>query len=122
VRLSAIDSGFHVVPAGLGQTDPDADGDSVTNVRFSEGPDTKIATIKLRGSAIRQCPPREFPGRGVAHGKQALARNAGPLTPGLLTLTITAVPYSAAGFNTTNGTQLVLWTCNSGTNQHWTVP
>ena len=24
--------------------------------------------------------------------------------------------------NTTNGTQLVLWTCNSGTNQHWTLP
>ena len=26
-----------------------ADGDSVTNVRFSEGPGTKIAAIKLRG-------------------------------------------------------------------------
>ena len=24
--------------------------------------------------------------------------------------------------NTTNGTQLVLWTCNGGTNQKWTLP
>jgi hypothetical protein len=24
--------------------------------------------------------------------------------------------------NTTNGTQLVLWTCNGGANQHWTLP
>jgi len=47
--LSAIDSGFHVVPAGLGYADFGADGDSVTNVRFSEGPGTKIAAIKLRG-------------------------------------------------------------------------
>jgi hypothetical protein len=96
VRLSAIDSGSHVVPAGLGQTDPDADGDSVTNVRFSEGLGTKIAAIKPRGSALKQCPPHEFPGRGMAHGKQALARNTGPLTPGLLALTMTAIPYSTA--------------------------
>jgi len=26
------------------------------------------------------------------------------------------------GFNTTNGTQLVLWTCNGGTNQQWRLP
>jgi hypothetical protein len=27
-----------------------------------------------------------------------------------------------AGSNTTNGTQLVLYTCNGGANQKWTVP
>ena len=26
------------------------------------------------------------------------------------------------GFNTANGTQLDLWTCNGGTNQQWTIP
>jgi non-reducing end alpha-L-arabinofuranosidase len=26
------------------------------------------------------------------------------------------------GFNTTPGTQLVLWTCNGGTNQQWHPP
>jgi len=38
----------------------------------------------------------ELPGRGMAHGKQALAGNASPLTPGLLALTMTAIPYLAA--------------------------
>jgi hypothetical protein len=33
---------------------------------------------------------------GIAHGKKARAGNAGPLTPGLLALTMTAIPYSAA--------------------------
>ena len=26
------------------------------------------------------------------------------------------------GDNTANGTQLDLWTCNGGTNQHWSIP
>jgi hypothetical protein len=26
------------------------------------------------------------------------------------------------GFTTTNGTQLEIWDCNNGTNQHWTLP
>ncbi|MGD0069856.1 MAG: RICIN domain-containing protein, partial [Streptosporangiaceae bacterium] len=26
------------------------------------------------------------------------------------------------GFNTANGTQLDLWTCNGGSNQQWTAP
>jgi hypothetical protein len=52
VRLNAIDSGFHVVPAGLSDAHPDADGDSVANVRLPKGLGTKIAAIKLRGSAL----------------------------------------------------------------------
>jgi hypothetical protein len=32
----------------------------------------------------------------MAHGKQARAWHSNPLTPGLLTLTMTAIPYSAA--------------------------
>ena len=26
------------------------------------------------------------------------------------------------GFNTTNGTQLILWSCNGGNNQQWALP
>ena len=49
--LSAIDSGFHVVPAGLGYADFGADGDSVTEVRF-KARDTRSATIKLSGIVL----------------------------------------------------------------------
>ena len=94
-RLNAIDSGFHIVPARLGHADSGADGDSVTNVRFPKGRDTTIAAIKLRGHALNNVPRREFPGRGTVHGKQARARNTGPLTPGLLALTMTAIPISS---------------------------
>jgi hypothetical protein len=66
VRLNAIDSGFHVVPAGRSDAHPDADGDSVANVRLPKG-----------------------------------------------------LGYQDRGYH---GTQLVLWTCNGGTNQHWTLP
>jgi hypothetical protein len=38
----------------------------------------------------------------MAHGKQALAGNTSPLTPGLLALTITAIPYSAAELSRRN--------------------
>jgi hypothetical protein len=55
-RLNAIDSGFHVVPSRLGHADSGADGDSVTNVRFPNDWDTKIAAIKLHGRALNNVP------------------------------------------------------------------
>jgi hypothetical protein len=44
-RLNAIESGFHIVPVRLGHADSDADGDSVTNVRFTKARDGKVAAI-----------------------------------------------------------------------------
>src|SRR5580692_12292133 len=92
----AIDSGFHVVPAGLGHADPGADGDSVTNVRFPKDWGTQDRGHQATWQCAETMSPREFPGRGMAHGKQARAGNTGPLTPGLLALTMTAIPYLAA--------------------------
>ena len=48
VRLNAIDSGFHGVPAEPGHANSGADGDSVNRVRF-RGWGTRSATINLAG-------------------------------------------------------------------------
>jgi len=42
--------------------------------------------------AAENCALGELPGRGMADGKRVPAGSAGPLTPGLLALTITAIP------------------------------
>ena len=80
---------------GWEHADPGADGNCVTNVRFPRGWDQDRGR-QATWPRYNNVPRVDSQVAGMAHGEKARAGKTGPLTPGLLALTMTAIPYSAA--------------------------
>ena len=96
---------------------------TATAAPTSPGPSSPTAPCRSTASAWTSPVPTTTTAPTSSSGTAtAAATSNGKPRTGTLVNPASGKCLDDPNFNTANGTQLDLWTCNGGANQHWTIP